>query len=102
MHAHRAPTEEAADRARAVLQSFLTAYRAALGSDYPDLFGSAGIRESATHFGAEVLVRTVGAFQGGYLYEGLEPSDGAVQEAIQVAADHIRHPGSANALAHLN
>jgi 5-methylthioribose kinase len=103
MHIHRAPTERAdskhpadnkhpsAARARAALQGFLTAYRSALGDKFTDLFGATGREESAVHLGAEILVRTVGAFQDRYLYEGLPPYDPIIQEAVQAAAEHMRH-----------
>jgi hypothetical protein len=90
MHAHRASTPEAAERARATLRDFLSTYRSGLGSAFDEVFGAQGVRQSTVHFGAEILMRTVGAFQEGYLYEGLAVDAPALQEAVQVAAEHIR------------
>ena len=101
MEAHRAPTAEAAHRARATLRSFLTTYRAGLGSAFEEVFGPQGVRESAVHFGAEILMRTVGAAQHGYLYEGLDVEDPALQEAVQTAAQHIRSPEQVDTFAAL-
>ncbi len=92
MYAHRAETQAVADRARATLRTFLRAYRAGLGSSFTEVFGTGAVRQSAVHFGAEILMRTVGAFQEGYLYDGLPVDDPSVEEAVQVAAQHIRSP----------
>jgi 5-methylthioribose kinase len=92
MHAHRAPTPEAAERARATLRDFLSTYRLGLGSAFDEVFGAQGVRQGTVHFGAEILMRTTGAFQEGYLYEGLAVDAPALQEAVQVAAQHIRSP----------
>ena len=101
MEAQRAPTAEAAHRARATLRSFLTTYRAGLGSAFEEVFGPQGVRQSAVHFGAEILMRTVGAAQHGYLYEGVDVGDPALQEAVQTAAQHIRSPEQAETFAAL-
>ena len=90
MHIHCAPSEEAAARARAALHGFLQNYRLALGTTLQTLFESSGERECSIHFGSEVLARTVGLFQTGYLYEGLEPKDKKVREAVEIAAAHLR------------
>ena len=92
MHRQRAATSEAAARVQAGLEAFLAAYRAALGTRFDAVFGEAGIRESAVHWGAEVLVRTAGAFKDGYLYEGLSLDTPEVRDAIALAAEHIRSP----------
>jgi 5-methylthioribose kinase len=92
MYDHRAPNADVAARARIVLKRFLEAYRVAIGPSFDTLLGTQGVSESAIHFGCEVLTRTVGAFQDGYLYSGLAPEDDIIQEAAQVAAEHIRLP----------
>ena len=101
MHIHRAPTKSAAARAQATLHGFLVSYRWTLGRRFDEVFGAAGIRESAIHLGAEILVRAVGAFQNGYLYQGLSPNDPSVQEAAGIAAQHIRAPASVDTFADL-
>jgi len=92
MHVHRAATSKAARRAGATLRDFLNTYRSELGSRYDEIFGAESVRQSTIHFGAEILMRTVGPFQDGYLYEGLTVDDPVLQEAVQVAARHIRSP----------
>ena len=71
------------------------------GPKFDELFGAPGIRESTVHFGCEILVRTVGVFQEGYLYEGLSLDDAVIQEAVGVAAQHIRSPETVDSLAAL-
>lgn len=90
MHSHCAPTDFVAAQAQSALQGFLEEYRSTLGSIFEILFGADGLRENAIHFGAEVLARSLGAFQSGYLYDGLSPDDAKVQEAVEVAAAHLR------------
>lgn len=92
MYAHRAPTQESEYKVRAVLHRFLRAYRAALGEDLDTVLEAEDLRDCAIHFGSEVLVRTVGRFQDGYLYEDLGLTDTAVQEAVDVAVRHLRAP----------
>jgi 5-methylthioribose kinase len=92
MHIHRASTPESADRARATLRGFLNTYRLGLGSAFDEVFGANGVLQSTVHFGVEILLRTVGAHQEGYLYEGLAVDSPALQEAVHIAAQHIRSP----------
>jgi len=92
MHAHRAGNSDLAVNARAILTYFLEAYRDVWGNDFDDFFGLEGVRESSIHFGSEILTRTVGAFQTDYLYNGLAYDNPVIQEAVQIAAAHIRTP----------
>jgi hypothetical protein len=101
MHAHRASTREAAIRARAALEDFLATYRAGLGSAFDEVFGARGVRQSSVHFGAEVLMRAMGVLQTAYLYAGLGVDVPVVQQAVEVAARHIRSPERADTFAPL-
>lgn len=92
MQAHRAPSETVATAATRIRQAFLAAYRNVLVVEAPDLLDPV---DASIHFGAEILVRTVGRFQEGYLYDGLSPDETAVQEAVRSAARHIREPWGA-------
>lgn len=92
MHQHRFAEKSTAKTAKLILEGFLTAYRAVLGDSFDEVFGLAGVRESAIHFGSEVLTRTVGNFQNGYLYEGLSWDHPLIQEAVACAAKHILDP----------
>lgn len=94
MQAHRAPSDATARAARRMFAASLAAYREALGERHDTLITSQVLEDAAVHFGAEILVRAVGGFQTGYLYEGLAPDAPAVQEAVGTAAAHIRHPAS--------
>lgn len=96
MHSHRAVSGNATIVARQLLDSFLSSYRATLGSDFDTLFGIEGMLESSTHLGSEVLTRTAGVFQKDYLYAGLDHDDPVIQEAIETAARHICQPEHTN------
>jgi aminoglycoside phosphotransferase (APT) family kinase protein len=98
MQAHRAPDEPTARAVRRLHQTMLEAYRNALGTQ---LLTPQVLADGAIHFGAEILVRTVGGFQAGYLYEGLAFDAPAVQDAVSVAARHLRHPGAVDTFAAL-
>ena len=90
MHRYRGQNPE--NNARTILDGFLKGYRAALSKMFEQVFGLDGVRESAIHFGSEVLTRTVGNFQNGYLYEGLPWDHPLIQEAVACAAKHILDP----------
>lgn len=92
MHHHRAPSVQGALTSQVTLDRFLQSYRNQLGDAFEDMFGADGICDSAIHFGAEVLARTVGTYQPGYLYDGLSPESTPIREAVEVAAAHIRLP----------
>lgn len=96
MQAHRAPSEAVAHAVQALRRAFVEEYVNALGAEYTALWTDRERRDAVIHFGAELLVRAVGPFQDGYLYEGLAPDDPAVQEAAQVAAGHLRAPEEAS------
>lgn len=101
MHTHRAHTPPHADAARRMNRAFFAAYRAALGDAAEVLVPSASLADYATHYAAEILVRAVGPFQSGYLYDGLEPEHPVVQEAVHRAAAHLRDPGCVGTFAPL-
>ena len=46
-------------------------------------------RDYAIHYGAEILARTTGSFQAGYLYDGLNCNDKPIQEAVSHAVRQI-------------
>ncbi|PKO04011.1 MAG: hypothetical protein CVU41_19215 [Chloroflexi bacterium HGW-Chloroflexi-3] len=92
MHIHNPPSRSTADNARLILRGFLESYRTTLGKDFDRIFGADGVQESSIHFGSEILARTVGYFQTGYLYEGLAWDHPVIQQATQTAARHILNP----------
>ncbi|MEL7589951.1 MAG: phosphotransferase [Anaerolineaceae bacterium] len=96
MHIHRPPTQYTPDNARLILKGFFESYRNTLGENFSIIFGKDGLRESSIHFGSELLARTVGLFQSGYLYQGLEWDHPDVQFATKTAARHILNPEEEN------
>lgn len=96
MLAHRAPSQAAEHAARACLRQFLDQYRATVQAEHPEareaFCGPEVRRTAALHMGCEILARTTGAFQDGYLYDGLAPTHPALQHAVRNAARHLRTP----------
>jgi len=97
MQAHRAEPGRANDIGQ-LRQAFLEGYTGALGETRTDLWTADEKRDAAIHFGAEILVRAVGPFQGGYVYDGFSLDAQPVQEAVTVAARHLRTPEVAELL----
>lgn len=72
--------------------NFLKAYREQIASALKHLWPAQTCMDAALHFGAEILVRTIGGFQAGYLYDGLPHDAPAMKEAVEIAAFHLREP----------
>jgi aminoglycoside phosphotransferase (APT) family kinase protein len=90
MQSHRAPSPAVANAVGSLRASFLDAYEHALENAAEALWPEQERRDAAIHFGAEILVRAVGPFQAGSLYDGLAPDHPAVEEAVTTAAQHLR------------
>ena len=71
---------------------FISSYKEAAAPFYNDLWGRRHCSDAAIHFGAEIIVRTIGPFQQGYLYDGLFLGDPLLTEAIEYAAGRLREP----------
>ncbi len=91
--------EAAYNEARA---GFLTAYHEAIGSRFEELFGALGLEQARIHAGAEIFVRAMGRFAGGYVYDGLDANDPLVREAADIAASLIRGKPEIDLFAHLD
>ncbi|MGH8613650.1 MAG: phosphotransferase [Gammaproteobacteria bacterium] len=89
MQAQRASTDAAAANARSLWHSFLGAYVAAVGPLRGTLVAPGVIADSEIHCGAEILMRTVGPFHRGYLYDGLPSAAPDFQDALTSARQHI-------------
>jgi len=94
MQVHRAPSPAVVAAVEQVRTEFLQGYRRALGETKSQLWTDEERHRAAVHIGAEILVRAVGPFQAGYVYEGLAPNHPVVQEAVTTAARHLRDPAS--------
>ncbi len=95
MLAHRASSPTARARAERALPQFLEAYVQGLGDRCQALVSEALDDDCRVHFASEILMRTIGPFQRGYLYEGLAPTDAPIREAVEVAVDHLGSPTGA-------
>lgn len=92
MKSNRAKTKTEAEELDRMLASFFDSYVCALGSNCEDILNSQEIIDCSLHFAAEILVRTIGNFQAGYLYDGLPLTSPPIQKAIQTAVNHLRFP----------
>ncbi|MFO8232846.1 MAG: phosphotransferase [Longimonas sp.] len=96
MLAHRAPSHIAEHGAQACFRQFLARYRETVRAERPEAVeafcGPEVCRTAALHMGCEILARTTGAFQDGYLYDGLAPTHPVMQRAVAEAARHLRTP----------
>ena len=70
----------------------MRSYRKATGHTHEQLWQPSYCVDAAIHFGAEIIVRTIGPFQQGYLFDGLSIDTPILQGAIQYAAQCIREP----------
>ena len=95
MKSNRATTKTEAEELDRMLASFFDAYVSALGSNCENILTSQEIIDCSLHFAAEILVRTIGNFQAGYLYDGLALTSPPIQKAVQTAVNHLRFPGNA-------
>lgn len=92
MAAHRAPSAEAARRARSCWSGFVEGYRTGAGPRVGDLLDARTRADAAVHWAAEVLARTAPPFQEGYLYSGLPLGAAPLREAVGRAAARLSEP----------
>ena len=72
--------------------SFRNAYQEQIWPVQQNLWPEQVSIDAGLHFGAEILVRTIGGFQSGYLYDGLSHDDPAIKKAVEIASLHLRNP----------
>jgi len=88
MMEHRSDDPEKKTAIQLFRNTFLTTYYTHIkqnGALYNRLYKE----HYGIHFGAEILARTVGAFQNGYLYHGMKPNDPLIKEAVNNALESI-------------
>ena len=73
---------------------FLNSYKSTLGSFYEELFDDIELRGFNIHYAMEILIRTVGVFKQGYLFEKYPPGHLRIQRLVQEAHHHLKYPGS--------
>ena len=98
MMVQRVSSEEAKETLRAAWERFIESYRQAMGDRFAILWDDTEQQDAVIHFGCEVLVRTIGRFREGYLYEGLENGSDPIQQAVEMAVHYLRKPSEADAL----
>lgn len=86
---HRAAVEEKRLLYRRLYDNFLESYLAELGPEKPFLWDEEEMEDAGIHFGAEILARTIGSFQAGYVYEGLSHSHPVMEEAVEEAVQRM-------------
>ncbi len=87
----RSADPEQAKRFTVIRNVFIKAYQERIENINPSLFTPEIKKQAVLHAAAEILARTTGAFQNGYVYAGLEPDDPAIQQAVQKAAGWVRN-----------
>lgn len=91
MAAHRASDWEMRARIETVRNDFFAAYENAIHDSRDRLLTPEVFRDAAIHFGAEIIVRTIGPFSGpGSPYADLPPDHPNIQAAVSIAAWAIR------------
>lgn len=92
MLGHRAPSAAQRTGIMQLQRAFIEGYMSALGPAQKLLFNEEEIKDAGIHFGAEILVRTIGNFQNGYLYDGLPPDHPKVRAAVDMAVRCLEDP----------
>lgn len=101
MAAHRASEPETSAQIQSVRNHFFAAYETTIQDSRDRLLTPEVFRDAAIHFGAEILVRTIGPFSGpGSPYADLPPEHPDIRTAVSIAAHAIRTAGEADALNH--
>lgn len=90
MIAHRQLGVAAA--AQACTEAFLSGYAEGAGTGLPALLADGTREDAARHAGCEVLVRTIGPFRNGSLYDGAEVGSRSLREAVAFATGTLRQP----------
>lgn len=85
----RAESEAAAEAARRAQREFLTAYASGLSTRLAELWTSEVLRDAEIHFACELLMRTLGPFRSGYLYDGLPPDAEVTTRTVETAVEHL-------------
>ncbi len=91
MQTHMAENAAHREAVQNCLFSFLETYFTAFGERLAPLEPR---RLYFVHVGAEILARTIGDFQAGYVYDGLALRDSRMQEAIDFAIESILSPAT--------
>jgi 5-methylthioribose kinase len=89
MQAHHGAHAGIAEELRAAWTAFAEAYATHLTGHASWLANAALRRDLATHFAAELLTRSVGAFSKGFVYDGLPRGTGPRREIVEIAVDHL-------------
>lgn len=90
MQAHATANKKHAKQFRTLWLTFWKKYQQILGATFTELFDKRELQYMTIHIGAELLVRSTGPFQAGYIYEGLSPHHALIQNAVKAACSLIR------------
>lgn len=77
---------------KAIWQNFLMGYRQGTGSKYNELLNRDEIVGMNIHFGAEILIRTIGPFREGYIFG--DQQDTVIKKMVTVALERMNKPGT--------
>jgi 5-methylthioribose kinase len=85
MQAQCASDMHVTHRWQAFWQAFYRSYKIATKSHSTILLSPETLKDCRYHVGAEILMRSVGPFNKGYVYEGLSHSSDIIQKSLEVA-----------------
>jgi len=94
MRSQTAPIRGAGRTGLELWSAFIAGYKSVAASTLHELVNQNEERLMNVHAGAEILMRSVGPFTPGYLYDGLRPESPIVREALDQAVKLLSEPSS--------
>jgi len=92
MQSQTAPTRGAGRTGLELWSAFITGYKSVAASTLHQLVNRNEERLMNVHAGAEILMRSVGPFTRGYVYDGLRPESPIVREALAQGVRLLSEP----------
>jgi len=85
MQAHTASSGTHAQLWQKIWESFWQEYQLATGNAFSELFCHNEFSGMKIHIAAEILIRAVGPFKNGYVYNNLSPNHPKIKDAVKCA-----------------
>lgn len=89
MQAHSSAHQGEGKTFKRLWGNFWQEYQKVLGSMFDELIDDQEVNDTATHIGAEVLIRATGPFKTGYVYESYDVGHPLIRQATQKARQLI-------------
>lgn len=91
MHAHASESRIVSERFKSCWNRFWSAYQSEINGSNASILDSQQHIGMAVHTGSELLMRTVGPFQSGFLYDDSTKKGRSKSEVIQLAVSLIKY-----------